>query len=174
LGVLLKNVDEQVVLVDDSDCAIGLMEKLEAHRRGALHRAVSVWITDSQGRVLLQQRSPFKYHSPNLWANACCGHPKEGESSYDAAVRRLHEELGIQCTLHEHSSFIYRADVGQGLIEHEFDHLFLGFYEGSFSLNAQEAAAIRWIDGDVLRQALSQGKEGFVAWLPYIYAQVVR
>ena len=172
--MFLENANEQVVLVDSTDQVMGLMDKLEAHQKGLLHRAISIWIEDGHGHVLLQQRASTKYHSPNLWANACCSHPREEESLQSAAARRLKEELGICCPLKQHSSFMYQAPVGQGLIEHEFDHLFFGIYQGPFSLNAQEVAAVRWVDRKWLQQALIEEKAMFAAWFPYVYAEVLR
>jgi isopentenyl-diphosphate Delta-isomerase len=170
--MFLENANEQVVLVDNNDQTVGLMDKLEAHQKGLLHRAISIWIEDSQGRVLLQQRAATKYHSPNLWANACCSHPRENEPLQSAAARRLKEELGICCPLKQHSSFIYRASVGLGLIEHEFDHLFFGVYEGPFSINAHEVSAVQWVDRGWLQQALLQQKTMFAAWLPYVFSEI--
>jgi len=169
----LENANEQVVLVDTTDRAIGVMDKLEAHRKGILHRAISIWIEDGHGRVLLQQRAASKYHSPLLWANACCSHPREEESLQNAAARRLKEELGICCHLERQFSFIYQAAVGQGLIEHEFDHVFFGIYDGPFSLNLNEVSAVQWVDFDWLQQALLQQKDMFAAWFPYVYAKVL-
>ncbi|HNK86555.1 MAG TPA: isopentenyl-diphosphate Delta-isomerase, partial [Flavobacteriales bacterium] len=117
---------EQVTLVNERDEVIGRMEKLEAHRVGALHRAFSIFIFNREGRLLLQQRADGKYHSPGLWTNSCCGHPRPGEPTMKAAQRRLHEELGIRCELTEEFTFSYRAEFGNGLIEHELDHVFFG------------------------------------------------
>jgi isopentenyl-diphosphate Delta-isomerase len=167
-GVFVPDKYEQVVLVDQTDFACGLMEKFEAHQKGLLHRAISIWILDSQGKILLQQRAAKKYHSPLLWANACCSHPRYGEDILDAATRRLEEELGIECTLEKKASFIYRADVGNGLIEHEFDHVFVGLYEGPFVLNKNEVAQVRYVDRTFLQQTLASKKDLFVPWLPHI------
>lgn len=117
---------EYVVLVDEQDKETGTMEKLQAHLNGRLHRAVSVFLFNSKGELLLQQRASGKYHSANLWTNTCCSHPRPGESAYDAANRRLYEEMGLACELSEVFSFIYKAHLGNNLTEHEFDHVFVG------------------------------------------------
>ncbi len=130
---------QQVILVNEQDDSIGLMEKLEAHRKGALHRAVSVFVFNSRGELLMQKRASGKYHGGGLWTNTCCTHPSDGESSLECANRRLKEEMGIETQLVEQFSFIYRSEVENGLIEHEFDHVFFGIYDGTVALNPKEA-----------------------------------
>src|SRR5271168_1810255 len=114
---------EEVILVDESDQPLGTMEKMEAHRRAVLHRAFSVFIFNSRGEMLLQQRAPDKYHSAGLWSNACCSHPRPGEETADAASRRLKEELGFTTPLEELFHFTYKSEFGNGLTEYEFDHV---------------------------------------------------
>jgi isopentenyl-diphosphate delta-isomerase len=114
----MGNKNEYVILVDKNDHPQGLMEKMEAHRKGALHRAFSVFIFNDAGELMLQQRALSKYHSPGLWTNTCCSHPRDGEKTAEAAHRRMMEEMGFDCTFEEAFSFLYKADVGQGLIEH--------------------------------------------------------
>src|SRR3954470_13284590 len=121
---------EQVILVNEKDQAIGTMEKMEAHRKGVLHRAFSVFIFDRHGKMLLQQRAFHKYHSGGLWTNACCSHPLPGEDIESAAHRRLYEEMGFQTPLKKIFDFTYKADFRNGLTEYEFDHVFTGYYEG--------------------------------------------
>src|ERR1700743_3243063 len=121
---------QQVVLVDESDKEIGVMEKMEAHEKALLHRAFSVFIFDASGRMLLQRRALAKYHSGGLWTNACCSHPRPGETVQAAAERRLVEELGFSTPLCKAFEFIYRADFANGLTEYEFDHVFAGAFEG--------------------------------------------
>lgn len=142
-----------VVLVDENDRQIGVSEKQRAHLDGALHRAISVFVFDSTGRrMLLQQRALEKYHSGGLWSNACCSHPAPDESTLDAAHRRLVEELGFDCPLEFAFSFIYRADVGDSLIEHEFDHVFIGRCDVNAEPHPDEIAAVEWVDvGEMLR-----------------------
>src|ERR1700739_185125 len=117
---------EQVILVDNSDQPVGVMEKMEAHRQALLHRAFSVFIFNSRGEMLLQQRAPEKYHSGGLWTNACCSHPRPGEDSRGGAGRRLREELGFTTELEKLFEFTYRTDYANGLTEFEFDHVFVG------------------------------------------------
>src|SRR5690349_17552900 len=124
------DADEAVVLVNPDDTPIGTLSKLEAHRTGQLHRAFSVFIRDSNGRILLQRRANGKYHSGGLWTNACCGHPRPDEQTRVAAERRLEEEMGIRCDLSRVNTFTYFADLDNGLVEHELDHVFIGTFSG--------------------------------------------
>ena len=147
--------DEQVILVDADDDEIGISPKLRAHETGELHRAVSVFVFDADGRVLLQRRAAGKYHSAGLWSNTCCGHPRPGETARAAALRRLREEMGVECALEPRGSFSYRAILGNGLVEHEIDHLFVGTFQGSPAPDASEVAEWRWMDlNDVLEGCL--------------------
>lgn len=159
---------EFVVLVDAQDQAIGQAEKLRAHQLGLLHRAFSVFIFRGSGaglEVLLQQRNPLKYHCPSLWSNACCSHPRAGEGIVAAAERRLPEELGIQVKLRRVGHFSYRAEFSNGLIEHELDHVLVGYYEeGSLLFNPEEVAAVRWETLESLSLKLKQKPEEFTPW----------
>lgn len=159
---------EQVVLVNSHDEFLGLMEKQEAHQKGVLHRAFSVFLFDKQGNMLLQKRASTKYHSPNQWTNACCSHPREGETYLQAAQRRLKEELGITCDLQEKFHFIYKADVGQGLWEHELDYVFFGIFEGDFQLNADEVSEVKYISWENLEQELKENPQNFTEWFKII------
>lgn len=122
---------ENVVLVNEADEQTGIMEKLEAHEKALLHRAVSVFLFNAQGDMLLQQRADAKYHSGGLWTNTCCSHPRPGEEPLHAAQRRLREEMGIVAPLQKAFTFTYKAAFGNGLTEYEFDHVFTGSYEGA-------------------------------------------
>ncbi len=164
-------MEEQVVLVTANDECIGTMPKMEAHEKGILHRAFSVFIFNVKGELLLQQRAFSKYHSGGLWTNSCCSHQRMGESNDAAAHRRIKEELGIACNLTSKFQFIYKADVGDGLIEHEYDHVFVGRYSGDFDLNPEEVAAIRWIDLQTLNKELKVNKADFTAWFRIIFDQ---
>lgn len=155
---------EQVVLVDGDDRETGTAGKMAAHRDGALHRAFSVMVWNRAGEVLLQRRADGKYHSGGLWTNACCGHPRPGEAVSAAANRRLHEEMGFSCPLEEFGTITYRADLDQGLVEHEFVHVFRGTYDGDMALNPEEVSAVRWIRPDALLQSLDATPEIFTAW----------
>lgn len=161
-------MEENVVLVNTADEVLGLMEKQQAHENGLLHRAFSVFLFNSKGEMLLQKRAEGKYHSPNQWTNACCSHPRENETYLQAAQRRLQEELGISCDLEEKFHFLYKAEVGESLWEHELDHVFTGIYEGSFALNEDEVGEIRYIVMEDLDKELSENPEYFTEWFKII------
>lgn len=155
---------ERVVLLDQSYHEIGTMPKLEAHRRGVLHAAFSVFLTDGQGRMLIQRRAAGKYHAPLVWANSACGHPRPGEALADAAARRTAEELGVAVPLAEVDRITYRADVGGGLVEHERVGLFVGRHAGPFQPDPAEVADLRWVDWDRdIRRALG-GNAALAPW----------
>ncbi|MCL1674948.1 isopentenyl-diphosphate Delta-isomerase [Elizabethkingia meningoseptica] len=161
-------MEEKVVLVTPNDEVLGLMEKIQAHKNGLLHRAFSVFLFNNEGKMLLQQRSSNKYHSPDQWTNACCSHPRENETYLDAAIRRVNEELGINCQLEEKFHFIYKADVGQGLWEHELDRVFIGEYNGEYRLNPDEVSAIRFVTLEELDHEVAQQPEMFTEWFKII------
>jgi isopentenyl-diphosphate delta-isomerase len=163
---------EEVVLVSEDDRVIGRMEKEAAHREGKLHRAISVCVFDSQGRWLLQRRSLTKYHSPGKWSNACCGHPRWNEEPERAASRRLFEELGVTCPLSFCLSFVYRADVGGGMIEHEVDHLFTGVFEGPIIPNPDEVCEVAWWERGAIEESLKKSPQLFTPWFPFIFDRI--
>ncbi len=156
-------MDEYVVLVNKHDEQIGIAEKLQSHREGLRHRAFSVILTNGS-RILLQQRSDKKYHSPGLWANAACGHPRPGESLKAAADRRLNEEIGASCDLNWGAVTQYSAPVGNAMIENEVVHLFFGEYDGPFNLNPDEASDWQWIDRELLYKT-GQDANRYTYWL---------
>lgn len=164
---------DHVVLVDELDQELGTMEKLEAHRQGALHRAFSVFLFDEEGRILLQQRADCKYHSAGLWTNTCCSHPRPGESTAQAATRRLVEEMGTTCALEHGFSFLYKADVGQGLVEHELDHVFFGRTDSVPEPDPLEVKAWRWVGCAELATELEERPGNFTAWLRICWPQVL-
>ena len=155
---------QQVVLVDKDDSEIGRSEKLEAHRRGVLHRAISVFILNSAGEMLLQKRAVATYHSAGLWSNGCCTHPYPDESPEAAAHRRLREELGFDCPLERAFSFVYRENVGDGLVEHEYDHVFIGTYDGDVTPCRDEVAAVRWETMDSIARDLEANPASYTPW----------
>jgi isopentenyl-diphosphate Delta-isomerase len=155
---------ERVILVDRSDRPVGTAEKLAAHKSGRLHRAFSVVVLDGDGRVLLQQRALDKYHSPGLWSNTCCSHPRPGETTLGAAHRRLAEEMGFDCALRPVGSLLYRARVGQGLVEHEYDHVLVGNWEGTPAPDPAEVAAWRWADLPSLALEARRAPSRFTPW----------
>lgn len=157
---------EHVILVDETDRPVGTAPKLDAHRDGALHRAFSVLIHDGAGRVLLQKRYAGKYHSGGLWTNACCGHPRPGEDVRAAAERRLGEEMGFSCPLTRERGLVYRADVGAGLTEHEFVHLFVGVWRGPVEPDPSEAEAHEWIPHQSVARGVAEDPGRFTVWFP--------
>lgn len=153
------------MLVDAHDRELGVAPKLQVHRDGRLHRAVSVVVVDRRGRLLLQRRASVKYHSAGRWANACCTHPRPRESPADAARRRLREEMGFACALQFSGTFIYHAPVGHGLVEHELDHLFVGHFDGAPRPNPAEVDDWRWVHLEELERDLAARPDAYVAWL---------
>ncbi|MDP3953679.1 MAG: isopentenyl-diphosphate Delta-isomerase, partial [bacterium] len=145
---------EQVVLVDHAGKEIGVEEKLTVHQKGLLHRAFSIFIFNSKGEVLLQRRAEGKYHSGGLWSNACCSHPRPGETVLEAAHRRLQEEMGFDCGLKEVFTFTYKTPVSKDLIEHEFDHVLIGKHDSAPELNSEEADDWRFENPSTLLQKL--------------------
>lgn len=159
---------EHVILVDKNDVTVGTMEKMEAHEKGLLHRAFSVLLFDSSGRVLLQKRADDKYHSSGLWTNTCCSHPLPGEDVEQAARRRLLEEMGIdvQPTFSHH--FIYQAEFENGLIEHELDHVFTGTFDGVPVANPKEVQDWKFADLTWLKEDIARHPEAYTVWFKLI------
>jgi isopentenyl-diphosphate delta-isomerase len=155
---------EMVILVNEQDEPIGLMEKMEAHEKGLLHRAFSILIFNSNGEMLLQQRALSKYHSPGLWTNACCSHPRNGETILEAANRRLSEEMGMQTDLTILTHFIYKADFDNGLTEHELDYVLRGITNDSPLINQEEVHDYRWINTADLSQWVKSTPSDFTVW----------
>ncbi len=161
--------EEQVILVNDQDEAIGLMGKQEAHEKGVLHRAFSVFIFNDKKELMLQQRATHKYHSPGLWTNTCCSHQREGESNLSAGKRRLQEEMGFTTDLKETTAFIYKAPFDNGLTEHEFDHILVGHYNEAPEINPEEVAAWKWVAMDALSKDIKTHPEHYTAWFKIIF-----
>ena len=155
---------EKVILVDENDNQVGLMPKLEAHQKGLLHRAFSIFIFNSKYELLLQKRASSKYHSGGLWTNTCCSHPREGEDTLDAANRRLIEEMGIETSLRKVHDFIYKAELDNNLTEHEFDHVFYGIYNEDPIINEDEADDFKWIDMDSLNEDIKTNGNNYTIW----------
>lgn len=157
-------MNEQVVLVNERDKEMGFMPKMLAHMQGALHRAFSVFIFNSKGEMLLQRRAIDKYHSGGLWTNACCSHPRPAEKIFDAANRRLQEEMGMKCELEVRFSFVYKAYLGQGLTEHEFDHVLTGYTDEIPKPDAEEVAEWKYISMKELEADMEQHPEQYTQW----------
>lgn len=162
----------EVILVNSNDEEIGSMEKLEAHQKGILHRAFSVFIFNDRYELLLQKRALDKYHSGGLWTNTCCSHPSPGDGLLAAAKRRLIEEMGIRAPLEIISSFIYKAAFENGLIEHEFDHILIGRYNDEVEINPMEVMDYKWISITDLNKEVSRHPDEFTIWFLKIYKQV--
>jgi len=163
---------EQVILVDREDKPVGLMEKMEAHRKGLLHRAFSVFVFNSKNELMLQQRAMDKYHSPGLWSNTCCSHPRDGEIVLDAGHRRLKEEMGFDCPLEKTMDFIYYAELDKGMTEHEFDHVLVGRFDGLPGINPQEVHSWKWIKLEDLSEDMVKNPENYTAWFRIIFDKV--
>jgi isopentenyl-diphosphate delta-isomerase len=157
-------MQEQVILVDELDNAIGTMEKMEAHEKGLLHRAFSVFIFNGKGELLLQQRALTKYHSAGLWTNTCCSHPRPNETVLNAAKRRLTEEMGLNCEVDHKTSFIYKTDFDNGLTEHEFDHVFFGHYDQDPIINPEEVENFVWMDVNKIMNDIEKNPKKYTSW----------
>jgi isopentenyl-diphosphate delta-isomerase len=159
---------DEVILVDTNDNVIGTMEKMEAHYKGALHRAFSVLLYNTEGQLLLQKRAHTKYHSAGLWTNTCCSHPLPGEKIEDAAKRRLQEEMGIDASTKFAYSFIYKTQLEKQLIEHEYDHVFVGTFDGEPSINKSEVDDWKFVDTDWLQKDIQLNPENYTYWFRMI------
>lgn len=162
-------MEEQVILVDTQDNPIGLMPKMEAHEKGLLHRAFSVFIFNQNGELMLQQRAYHKYHSPGLWTNTCCSHQRDGETSLEAGMRRLEEEMGFCTSLKEEVSFIYKAPFDNGLTEHELDHVLTGKFDGEPTINKDEVSDWKWMALEDIHQDMKINPEHYTVWFQIIF-----
>jgi isopentenyl-diphosphate Delta-isomerase len=163
--------NDHVILVDAMDNAIGIMPKLEAHEKGILHRAFSVFILNENNEVMLQQRAASKYHSPNLWSNTCCSHPQEGETNIEAGQRRLQEEMGFLVDLEEAFSFIYKAEFENGLIEHELDYVLVGKYTEMPTINAAEVSDWKWMNIAALQNDIITNSNDYTIWFRIVFEE---
>lgn len=162
-------MEEKVILVSEVDEQLGLMAKMEAHEKGILHRAFSVFIFNKKGELLLQQRALDKYHSPGLWTNTCCSHQRDGESNIEAGKRRLQEEMGFNCDLKELFWFVYKASFDNGLTEHELDHVMIGHYDDDPIVNLEEAAAFKWMSLEDVKKDMQIRPELYTEWFKIIF-----
>ena len=155
---------EYVVLVDENDNDIGVMEKLQAHQEGKLHRAFSIFIFNDKNELLLQQRALSKYHSAGLWTNTCCSHPRPNETIKDAANRRLFEEMGMSCDLKIKTNFIYKSQFDNGLIEHELDYVLIGYSNQIPSIHINEVEHYKWQTIDDIKKDIALNPNLFSFW----------
>ena len=161
-----------LILVDENDVPLGTMEKMEVHQKALLHRAFSIFIFNKNGQMLLQQRAMNKYHSPGLWTNACCSHPSPIESIEQAAEKRLQEEMGFTTPLTKAFSFTYKAELENGLTEYEFDHVFVGTYEGEIFPNADEVSDYCYKSVEEIRDSIQTHPQKYTEWFKIAFPKV--
>jgi len=148
------------------------MEKMAAHEKGVLHRAFSVFIFNSRGEMMLQKRASEKYHSGGLWTNAVCSHPKAGEDVRLASKRRMMEEMGFECDISNAFTFIYKSYVGDGLTEHEFDHVFIGYSDTEPNPNTEEVEDWKYVDMNWLLTDVKEHPENYTVWFVIALAEL--
>jgi len=165
---------EKVILVDRKDHKIGLMEKQEAHIKGLLHRAFSVFVFNKNNELLLQKRALHKYHSGGLWTNTCCSHPRENENTLNAANRRLQEEMGVSCKLEFKFNFIYKASLDNKLFEHEFDHVFFGFSDNLPQINKEEVDSFEYKPLNFITADIIRNPNKYTEWFKICLNEVVK
>ena len=153
-----------LILVDEQDRPTGIMEKMEVHEKGLLHRAFSVFIFNDKQEMLLQKRASVKYHSAGLWTNACCSHPQPGEDTLTAAKKRLQEEMGFTTALRKAFEFVYKAPFDNGLTEHEFDHVFIGSYNGEIFPDPEEVSDYCFMPLEKITAQLESSPSKYTAW----------
>lgn len=164
---------EKVILVDKNDNEVGTMEKQEAHVKGLLHRAFSVFIFNDKNELLLQRRAVNKYHSGGLWTNTCCSHPRQNEKTEDAAKRRLLEEMGLRSTLKKQFDFVYKAKLDNNLYEHEFDHVFFGFTNDLPIINPEEVEEYTYKTLEDIGNEMKTIPDKYTEWFKICFREVV-
>ncbi|QES88311.1 isopentenyl-diphosphate Delta-isomerase [Rhizosphaericola mali] len=164
-----------VIIVDENDCQLGVMDKLVAHKKGILHRAFSIFIFNNSGELLLQKRAKNKYHGAGLWTNTCCSHPQMDENIMESAVERLNFEMGLHCTINFSHTFIYNSAVENNLIEHELDHVYIGYSEYNPKINEEEVQDFKWVDKDFVIKDIIQNPNSYTSWfklsLPIVFSR---
>ncbi len=163
----------KVVLVDQHDIPIGEMDKIEAHQKGALHRAFSIFLFNNKGEMLIHQRAGHKYHGGGLWTNACCSHPQWGEDIKTSALERLQFEMGIQCDIKKAFSFIYNASVENNLVEHEYDHVFTGYIDIDPEPNPEEVQSYKWVDMINLHEDMHDNPNQYTYWFKFAFPDIL-
>ena len=162
----------QLILVDENDAPLGTMEKMAVHQKALLHRAFSIFIFNGKGEMLLQQRAAGKYHSAGLWTNACCSHPGKGQQTGEAAEKRLQEEMGFTVPLQKAFDFIYKAVLDNGLTEHEFDHVFIGSYDGEPNPDATEVADFCFVNMNEIKASIATHPRKYTEWFKIAFPKV--
>lgn len=165
---------EYIIEVDKYNKEIGPIEKMEAHHKGVLHRAFSIFVFNSDNQLLLQRRNTEKYHSGGLWTNTCCSHPRYGEKLQDAIYRRLEEEMGFTCELREIFSFCYEVSFENKLTENEYDHVFIGTYNGEVIPNKSEVEEFKWVDIDEVKIDIINNPHLYTFWFKYVFDRVIK
>ncbi|MDY0342543.1 MAG: isopentenyl-diphosphate Delta-isomerase [Lentimicrobium sp.] len=165
-------MEDFVILVDENDQEVGKMEKMQAHVEAKLHRAFSVFIFNTKGELLIQQRAFSKYHTPGLWTNTCCSHPRPGETTSDAAHRRMVEEMGFDCDFEEVFNFLYKAKFTNELTEHEIDHVFIGFSDTLPVINREEVEDYHYADMKILAKEIKDKPDNFTIWFRIAFDRV--
>lgn len=155
---------EYIIAVDKYDNELGPIEKMEAHYKGILHRAFSIFIFNSNNELLLQKRNKTKYHSPGLWTNTCCSHPRYDEKLEDATYRRLKEEMGFTCELKEIFNFLYKVNFEDNLIENEYDHVFIGIFNGKIIPNKNEVEDFKWVSINEIKLDIINNPHSYTFW----------
>ena len=161
-----------VILVDEYDVQTGTMEKMEVHQKALLHRAFSIFIYNDKGEMLLHKRADKKYHSPGLWTNACCSHPKPGEETLAAAETRLQEEMGFHVSLKKAFDFIYKTPFDNGLTEHEFDHVFIGSYNGDITPNTEEVSDYCFKSIEEIKNSIQSHPQKYTEWFKIAFPKM--
>ena len=160
-------------MVDEQDNPKGTMEKMEAHHKGVLHRAFSIFIFNKAGEVLLQQRADSKYHNGGLWTNTCCSHPAPGEDLSNSAVARLQDEMGFTTGIVPAFNFTYKATFQNGLTEHEFDHVFIGYYDGPVNPNPEEVKQAEFCNVNDISKEILENPSKFTVWFRIAFPRVI-
>ncbi len=161
-----------LILVDENDSPLGTMEKMEVHQKAMLHRAFSIFIFNSKGDMLLHQRAANKYHSAGLWTNACCSHPRNGQQTIEAAEKRLQEEMGFTIPLKKAFDFTYKASLDNGLTEHEYDHVFIGSYDGDIHPDADEVKDFCFVSMNEIRSSIHSHPQKYTEWFKIAFPKV--
>ena len=164
-------MEEKVILVDKQDNQLGLMPKMEAHKKAVLHRAFSVFIFNNNDELLLQQRAADKYHSPLLWTNTCCSHQRDGETNIEAGTRRLFEEMGFTTDLKEIFWFVYKAPFDNGLTEHELDHVLVGKFNDTPIINKEEVESYKWMSLETVKIDIEKHPRIYTEWFKIIFKE---